>query len=179
MRLEIHGHAIVSRDDRIADAAGFMPESLRNDADWAHFQSELDRADLVALGRLSHEAAPKARGRRRLVISRSAAGLEKRADAWWWRPDALPWPEVTARLLPTGGRVAVPGGQGVFELFLELGFAAFHLARAERVTLPGGRGLFRGAEAGEPAERVLRRAGLAPRSRTIIRSATPPFRIRP
>ncbi|MDE3175476.1 MAG: hypothetical protein KGM15_05120, partial [Pseudomonadota bacterium] len=61
--VEIHGYAIVSQDDRIADAAGIMPECLKNDADWAHFQAELDRADWIALGRASHEAAPNQRGR--------------------------------------------------------------------------------------------------------------------
>src|SRR5271169_3255695 len=44
---EIHGYAIVSDDDRIADASGGMPTTLRNEADWAYFQAELDRADLV------------------------------------------------------------------------------------------------------------------------------------
>ena len=67
--------------------------------------------------------------------------------------------------MPHGGRLAVPGGQGVFELFLRLGFTAFHLARAEAAALPGGRGIFAGTEAGEPAEAALRRAGLAPGER--------------
>ena len=56
--VEIHGYAIVSRDDRIADAAGDMPESLRNDADWTYFQAGLDASDWVALGRsAAHGAA--------------------------------------------------------------------------------------------------------------------------
>ena len=66
MSLEIHGYAIVSDDDRIADASGAMPEALRNEADWAYFQAGLDAADWVALGRASHEAAPNLRRRRRL-----------------------------------------------------------------------------------------------------------------
>ena len=49
MSVEIHGYAIVSDDDRIADARGVMPRALLNDADWAYFQAELDRADLVVL----------------------------------------------------------------------------------------------------------------------------------
>jgi hypothetical protein len=157
--VEAHGYAIVSSDDRIADASGAMPPALRNDADWAHFQAELDLAQWVALGRLSHEAAPNPRRRRRLIASRSARGLEERADGWWWRPDAVAFPEVAARLMPRGGRLATPGGQGVFELFLGLGYAAFHLARAEAVTLPGGRGIFAGAES---ADARLRRADLTP-----------------
>ena len=47
------GHAIVSDDDRIADAAGSFPDALRNRSDWTHFQAQLDRADLVLLGRAS------------------------------------------------------------------------------------------------------------------------------
>jgi hypothetical protein len=158
-RVEVHGYAIVSRDDCIADAAGLMPASLQNDADWAYFQAELDRADWVALGRLSHLATPNVRGRRRLIVSRGANGLEKREDGVWWRPDTVAFEDVVARLLPDGGRIAVPGGQGVFELFLAIGFTAFHLARAEAVTLPGGRRIFASEE---KADQRLQRAGLAP-----------------
>jgi hypothetical protein len=157
--VEIHGYALVSSNDRIADASGAMPDALRNDADWAYFQAELDLAEWVALGRLSHEAAPNARRRRRLIVSRSARGLEERADGWWWRPQAVAFAEVVEKLMPQGGRLATPGGQGVFELFLALGYTAFHLARAEGVTLPGGRGIFADVES---ADATLRRAGLAP-----------------
>ena len=170
--VEIHGYAIVSRDDCIADASGAMPEALRNDADWAYFQAELDLAEWVALGRVSHEAAPNPRRRRRLILSRASQGLEARADGWWWRPEAVAFPEVVARLAPQGGRLATPGGQGVFELFLGLGYAAFHLARAERATLPGGRGIFASTGAGESADATLRRAGLTPRpTRWLDKSA--------
>jgi hypothetical protein len=158
--VEIHGYAIVSRDDRIADAAGAMPASLRNERDWAYFQAGLDAADWVALGRISHATAVNPRGRRRLVLSSAARGLETRADGVWWRPDAVGFEEVAARLLPRGGRIAVPGGQGVFALFLSLGYAAFHLARAEAAELPGGRGLFPATEGGETAAATLQRAGL-------------------
>ena len=160
MGLEIHGYAIVSDDDRIADASGAMPEALRNEADWAYFQAELDRADLIAIGRASHEATPNAKGRRRLVISRSAAGLERRADALWWNPLSREWNSVARELLPNGGRVDVPGGQAAFDLFLGIGFTAFHLSRAEGVSLPGGRGLFAACEAGRSAQALLAGAGL-------------------
>jgi dihydrofolate reductase len=155
--MEIHGYAIVSRDDRIADASGGMPATLHNEADWAYFQAGLDLADWVALGRASHEAAPNARSRRRLILSSSARGLEARADGWWWNPDAIGFAEVLGWLKPPGGRLAVPGGRDVFELFLELGYAAFHLARVESLALPGGRGIFAGEES---ADVRLRRAGL-------------------
>src|SRR5580698_5048812 len=128
--IEIHGYAIVSDDDRIADSSGRTPESLRNDADWLYFQDELDRADIVALGRLGHEANPNFKERRRLVLSSAAHGLEGRVDAWWWNPAETSWAQVAARLLPNGGRVAVPGGQAVLELFMAVGYDSFHLSRA-------------------------------------------------
>jgi hypothetical protein len=154
------GYAIVSADDRIADADGRFPEALRNDADWAHFQAGLDAAALTLLGRRSHEASPNVKGRRRLVMSRSSAGLEERADGWWWNPEVVTLGEALGSLLPDGGSVAVPGGRDVFDLVGAAGFSAFHLARATRVTLPGGRGLFAACESGTPAETVLAAGGL-------------------
>lgn len=159
-RVEVHGYAIVSHDDKIADAEGAMPPSLKNDADWAYFQAELDRADLIAIGRASHEATPNVHRRRRLVLSRAARELESRADALWWNPLELPFAEVMQRLAPEGAQVAVPGGQAAFDVFLGLGYEAFHLSRATRVSLPGGRGLFSVCERGTTAAAALAGAGL-------------------
>jgi hypothetical protein len=158
--LEIHGYAIITDDDRIAGPDGATPPALRNEADWAYFQSELDKADLTALGRLGHEANPNPR-RRRLVLSHAARGLETRSDASWWSPSEIAWPAVASVLLPAGGRVAVPGGQGVFDLFLEIGYAAFHLTRARGVLAPGGRAIFSCCDHGLRAEAVLAAAGLS------------------
>jgi len=159
-RIGVHGYAIVSRDDRIADAAGAMPAALRNEADWTYFQAELDRADFIAIGRVSHEATPNLRRRRRLVMSRAARGLETRADAQWWNPLELAFADLMQTLAPDGGRVAVPGGQAAFDLFLDVGYSGFHLSRATRVALPGGRGLFSICEQGVSAETALGQAGL-------------------
>jgi hypothetical protein len=159
----LHGYAIVSGDDRIADADGILPEALKSAADWRYFQAELDRADLSLLGRVSHEAAPNPRRRRRLVVSGGVSGLVERPDAWWWNPADLPLADVLARLLPAGGRVAVPGGQGVFDLVRASGgFTAFHLTRKDAVTLPGGRTVFAACDRGMRAEAVLAGDNLAP-----------------
>jgi hypothetical protein len=158
-RVDLIGLAIVSADDCIADARGEMPEGLRNEADWAYFQNELDRADITLLGRIGHERHPNDKQRRRLVVSSSATGLEVRPDGWWWNPADCDWNEVTARLMPRGGRVAVPGGRRVFDLCLALGYCEFHLSRAERCLLPGGVKLFT-ACAQKPAADVLAEAGL-------------------
>ena len=169
-RIEINGYAIVSDDDRIAGPDGLIPASLRNEKDWDCFQRALAGSDLVVLGHRSHELAPNVRGDQRLVISRRAAGLEQHPDVWWWNPARVSWVEVAKELLPRGGVVAVPGGQGVFDLFLKIGFDAFHLTRAHGVRLPGGRALFSGCDAGLTAEAVLASAGLRP-SKIIVLDA--------
>jgi hypothetical protein len=156
----ISGYAIVSDDDKIAASDGLTPVSMRNDKDWEYYQGALDKADLVVMARRSHEAEPNVRNHRRLVLSRAAAGLEHRPDAWWWDQERVPWQKVATQLLPSGGIVAVSGGQVAFDLFLTIGFAEFHMSRAHGVTLPGGRGVFSACDAGLKAETVLSQAGL-------------------
>ncbi len=158
--LDITGYAIVSDDDKIAAADGLTPPSLRNEKDWELYQRAQEVANLVVFARRSHELEPNVDGRPRLVVSREAAGLEQRQDGWWWNPGSTGWPEVAARLLPTGGGVAVGGGQAVFDLFLMIGFDRFHLSRAHGLKLPGGRSVFSACDAGVPAAKVLEQNGL-------------------
>ncbi len=157
---EIHGYAIVSDDDRIAGANGLIPASLRNEKDWRYYQDALARSDLIVFGHRSHLAEPNERGDQRLVVSSRVAGLEQRPDAWWWNPERVGWAEVAQRLLPRGGEVAAPGGQGVYDLFLGIGYEVFHMSRAHGVTLPGGRAIFSACDKGVSAEAVLTNAGL-------------------
>lgn len=156
----IHGHAIVSADDRIADRHGVTPDALRNDADWARFQLALDNAVVTVLGRLGHEANPNPRGRNRLVLSSSAQGVERRADAWWWNPAEVPTDAALSKAAPEPGIVAVPGGRRVFDLFLSFGFDEFHLARVPGVTIPDGIPVFSDVTAGASAASVLAAHGL-------------------
>ena len=158
--IEIHGYAIVSDDDKIADHNGEIPVSMRNEKDWEQYQAALAASDLVVFARISHENEPNTRGDPRVVVSRDAKGLEQRPDAWWWNPAEIAWPEVVARILPDGGEVAAPGGKGVFDLFLGIGYDVFHLARARGVSLPGGREVFSECVDGVSAEAVLERHGL-------------------
>jgi hypothetical protein len=158
--IEIHGYAIVSDDDMIAAADGLTPVSLRNEKDWEYYQRAKARSALVVFARHSHELEPNVSGNPRLVVSQRAAGLERRADAWWWNPAKTGW-DAVAKLLPSGGEVAVCGGQGAFDLFLDIGYDAFHLSRAHGVRLPGGRAVFSACERGVAAEAVLAQAGLS------------------
>ncbi len=159
--LDITGYAIVSDDDKIAGADGLTPVSLRNPKDWELYQRAQELASFVVFARRSHELEPNVHKTPRLVVSREAAGLEQRPDGWWWDPRRTTWEEVAARVLPAGGRVAVGGGQVVFDLFLMIGFDGFHLSRAHGVKLPGGRSVFSACDAGVSAASVLEQRGLS------------------
>ena len=164
----IHGHAIVSADDRIADRTGATPPDLRNEADWTRFQKSLDGAAVTVLGRLGHAANPNFKGRNRVVLSSSARGVERRADAWWWNPGQASFAEALNAAAPGGGIVAVPGGRAVFDLFLDIGFDAFDLSRARRVEIPDGVPIFSAVGQGGSAERILSGHGLAVRATELI-----------
>ncbi len=171
-RYEIHGHAIVSADDRIADRSGVTPAALHNDKDWQRFQAALDRAAVTLLGRLGHEANPNVKGRNRLVLSSSARGIERRADAWWWNPAEAMLDDALALAAPDGGIVAVPGGRRVFDLFLlGIGFYAFHLSRATLVRIPDGIPIFTEVSSGRTAADILAAHGLVAGPTEILDSA--------
>jgi hypothetical protein len=158
----IEGHAIVSVDGRIAGADGRTPPRLRNEADWLRFQQALDSAAIVALGRLAHEHNPNAARRNRMVVSSGAHGIERRADAWWWNPAEASLAEALAAAAPSGGIVAVPGGRRVFDLFLGIGYDAFHLARVAGVKVAKGIPVFSGVDSDTLPEEFLADAGLVP-----------------
>jgi hypothetical protein len=109
--IEIHGYAIISDDDKIADADGLIPVSLRNEKDWDLYQRAQAHSALVVFARRSHELEPNVRGDLRLVLSRGAAGLERRDDGWWWDFSRVNWAEAAERVLPNGGEVAVGAGR--------------------------------------------------------------------
>jgi dihydrofolate reductase len=164
----LEGHAIVSGDDRIADADGDKPPGLDHPADWARFQSALDDAALVVMGRRSHEASRNPHHRNRLVLSRSVSALEKRGDGCWWNPQGAPLEAALDEAAPDGGKVAVVGGREVFDYFISVGFDAFHLTRNAGITLPGGVPVFSACSDGTPAEAVLEGGGLKRHAREVL-----------
>jgi dihydrofolate reductase len=146
----IEGYAIVSADGMIADASGLQPDALRIEADQTFFHEALARADAVAHGRHSYEGGREAAQRRRLILTRSIAGIARdpgNANALLWNPAGTTLAEAWRALGVSGGVLAVIGGTDVFGLFLELGYDVFHLTRAARASLPGGRPLFPGVPA--------------------------------
>ncbi len=162
MSIEIIGHAIVSADGRIADRYRQMPAALRNDKDWMRFQAALDRAVLVVLGRLGHEAHPNP-GRRRLVVTSRIGRLEPVDElVTLWNPAGVDFRDVATELGITEGAVAVTGGQQVFDLFLRR-FTRFDLVTVDGVLIPDGVPCFSG---GWPEE-VLAQAGLRVAEREV------------
>jgi dihydrofolate reductase len=166
--ISIVGHAIVSADGMIADAAGEMPAALRNEADWEAFQSALDCAALVVLGRRGHARHPNP-GRRRLVLTRTVPALQPDADdplALLWNPLGMPLAHVLDALDIADGALAVTGGTGVFDHFLGR-YDRFDLSEVHDLVLPGGRSCF---GAGHPRT-VLAAAGLVPGPSLLIDAA--------
>lgn len=155
MSIEIIGHAIVSADGRIADRNRQMPAALRNDTDWTRFQAALDRAVLVVLGRLGHEAHPNP-GRRRLVVTSRVERLDRVDElVTLWNPAGVDFRDVVAELGIADEVIAVTGGQQVFDLFLRR-FTQFDLVTVDGVLIPDGAPCFSG---GWPDE-MLALAGL-------------------
>ena len=159
----IEGHAIVSEDGMIADSSGLMPNSLKFQSDQRVYEAALDAAALIVNGRLSYEGQAKSPLRKRLVVTRSVAGLEPDPDnpnARLWNPAGADLDAACASLGVPAGLVAVIGGTFVFSLFLKIGYDAFHLSHAPNVRLPGGVPAFREQEDGHSPEEVLAGAGL-------------------
>jgi dihydrofolate reductase len=157
----IEGYAIISADGMLADAAGTMPPSLKIEADQRFFHGSLDKAAAVVHGRYSHEGGANAAARPRLIVTRRIPGLARHPDnrnAVLWNPAGASFADAWKMLGVTGGLLAVIGGTEIFGIFLDIGYDAFHLTRAEHVRLPGGRPVFPQVPASTP-EDVLRSRG--------------------
>ena len=154
--LTIEGHAIVSADGMIADAAGEYPAALRNDADWALYQAALNRAAVVVTGRRGHQRFPNP-GRRRLVLTRRVTRLGDDPNdprATYWNPAGLALRAALAELGVDAGIIAITG---VFDLFVA-DYDRFALSESHRLLIPGGTPCF---SSGHPRT-VLAEAGLRP-----------------
>jgi dihydrofolate reductase len=161
----IEGYAIVSADGMIADATGLMPNSLKIEADQRFYEEALDRAAVVAHGRLSHEGQPNSPRRRRLILTRRFPDLAPdpgNPNARFWNPAGATLEEACAAVGCQAGMVAVAGGTDVFSLFLKIGYDDFYLARAVNVRLPGGVPCFAQGRFGSSPEEVLHDARLKP-----------------
>jgi dihydrofolate reductase len=164
------GFAIVSLDGMLADRARHMPDALKVEADQRFFADSLDKVDLVIHGRHSYEGQPNSPRRRRLILTRKISGIEadpRNPLARLWNPAVASFPDACAALGVENGTIAIIGGTDVFGLFLDIGYDAFHLSRANKVRLPGGRPVFPQVPAQTP-EAVLASHGLHPGERRVL-----------
>lgn len=161
----LEGFAIVSADGMIADETGVMPLSLQRNSDKVWFERALDPFAAAVHGRHSQEIQPKTPFRRRLVVTRSVAGVAPDPAnplARLWNPDGAPLAQALEALGVAGGKIAAIGGPQVYGLFLDLGYDAFHLCRVDDVRLPGGLRLFPREKLDGDPEACLKAAGLRP-----------------
>ena len=160
----IEGLAIVSANGMIADAHGIQPDALKLEADQRFFHTSLDKATALAHGRHSSEGGPHMARRRRLILTRSIAGLAHdpaNDRTVHWNPAGATLAQAWDALGLSGGLLAVIGGTDPFGLFLDAGYDAFHLSRTGHAELPGGRPVFPGIPPRSPEE-LLERHGLKP-----------------
>jgi len=168
--LRIEGFAIVSADGMLADHHRHMPDGLKIEADQRFFDSSLDRVAVVVHGRHSHEGQANSPRRRRLILTRRISTIEpdpKNPIARLWNPAGASFSAACATLGVEEGTVAIIGGTDVFGLFLDPGYDAFHLSRANKVRLPGGLPVFPQVPAQTP-EDVLASHGLRPGERRVL-----------
>ena len=165
----IEGLAIVSADGMIADARGIQPDALKLEADQRFFHGKLDEATALAHGRNSGEGGPHMARRRRLILTRTIAGLARDPQndkAVHWNPAGATLDQAWAALGLSGGSLHVIGGTEPFGLFLE-SYDAFHLSRTSQTKLPGGRPVFPGVP-GQTPEHLLAASGLKPGVRQVL-----------
>jgi hypothetical protein len=170
----IEGYAIISADGAIADANAAFPAALSFDADKQYYERELDRVDAVIQGRNSYEFQSNSPRRRRLVLTRSIAALApdpERQRSFLWNPAGAALDAACAALGLTAGTLGVVGGTYVFDLFLDIGYDAFHLSRADKVKLPGGPPVFSQIGPDRSPEDVLAQYGLEPGPAQVLDAA--------
>ena len=172
-RLRIEGFAIVSMNGMIAAADGFMPNSLKFEADQEFLGKSLDAAALLVHGRKSHEAQDNSGKRRRLLMTRSVEDFSLQPvepNVWLWNPEATSFDAARMALGVEEGTVAVLGGTKAYDMFLPR-YAAFHLMRAGHVSLPDGVPVLSAVNQGTTPDAVLRAHGLKLKEETMLDEA--------
>jgi dihydrofolate reductase len=163
MALRIDGYVIVSADGMLADAQNVMPDELKFEGDKRFFTAALDRADLIVHGQNSHEQQPNSPKRKRIVLTRKVEATETdptNPEALLWNPAGASFETACERAGVTSGTVAIIGGPGVFDMFMDR-YDTFWLSLAPKVRLPGGEPCFPGVGPRTP-QQILASHGLKP-----------------
>jgi dihydrofolate reductase len=161
MALRIDGYVIVSADGMLANAQNVMPDELKFEGDKRFFTAALDRADLIVHGQNSHEQQPNSPKRKRIVLTRKVEATETdptNPEALLWNPAGASFETACERAGVTSGTVAIIGGPGVFDMFMDR-YDTFWLSLAPKVRLPGGEPCFPGVGPRTP-QQILASHGL-------------------
>lgn len=138
------GHAIVSTNCCIADVLGSMPADLRSESDWELFQESLNYSDLVLIGRASYKKFSESK-RNRLIPTNQINGYDMREDLCFFNPNDIPINEILLKYNPFPNKIAVAGGQGVYQLiFDQFSYTEFHLSVKENYVLKEGIQMIKG-----------------------------------
>ena len=182
--LRFDGYVIVSADGMLADASGVMPETLKFEGDKQFFTAALDHADLIVHGRNSHEGQPNSPQRKRIVVTRTVAGIAddpSNPKATLWNPAGAPFEAACDHAGVHSGTIAIIGGPGVFDMFMDR-YDTFWLSQAPKVRLPDGEPVFSGVPRQTPQE-ILAHHGLTPGKSQVLDEANgvtvTPWRRRP
>lgn len=182
--LRIDGYVIVSADGMLADANHIMPDSLKFEGDKRFFNAALDRVDLIVHGGNSHESQPNSRQRKRIVVTRTVAGIAddpSNPKALLWNPTETSFELACERAGVHTGTIAIIGGPSVFDMFMDR-YDTFWLSEASQIKIPDGQPVFAGVPHQTPRQ-VLARHGLAPGDSRILDAANgvtvTPWRRRP
>jgi dihydrofolate reductase len=159
--LRIEGYVIVSADGMLADSRNVMPDALKFEGDKAFFTAALDRADLIVHGRNSFEDQPNSPRRKRIILTHTVAAIAPdpaNPKSTLWNPDGAPFEAALKAAGVDAGTVAVIGGPGVFDMFMDR-YDVFWLSVAPHVRLPGGEPCFPGVPTRSPQD-ILTAHGL-------------------
>jgi dihydrofolate reductase len=165
----IDGYVIVSADGMLADASRVMPDALKFDGDKEFFNAALDRADLIVHGRHSHEGQRNSPHRKRLIVTRTVAGVAgdpSNPKATLWNPVGISFEAAAEHAGVQAGTIAIIGGPDVFDMFMDR-YDTFWLSQASKVRLPGGEPVFSGVPRQTP-QQVLADHGLKAGERQVL-----------
>ena len=99
-----------------------------SETDWLLFQEDLNSSDLVVLGRASYEKFSENK-RNRLIPTNQINGYEMGDDICFFNPNDIPINEILLKYNPVPKKIAVAGGQGVYQLIFEqYSYSEFHLS---------------------------------------------------
>jgi hypothetical protein len=109
-----------------------------------------------------------------LVLTRKIAAIAPdplQTKCMLWNPAGASFDEACCALGQVAGTIAILGGPGVYNLFLNIGYDAFHLCRAGKVKLPGGVPIFSQVRDGRSPENLLMQHGLRPGPTQVLDEA--------